>query len=449
MLLRLRAARQSQLRYDPTGIGGISLTAPHSTKVPLLDQAVDIGLTRSARNRRNPARFNDYIPTSTVPSQMNRQFLTKKQQAEAAKARAAAAQLEHPKSPENEWFDEDDNNGAGSETTREITSPDSFGVFRKYTSIPSHNPDDIDPFSDLSPALPGVTSPQIASAGGVGSNLNISSTSHDPDPLASSKNPTEDTLLGWWSEGSRDGIQSLNRLAQGLSQALKSPNFNPSQLEDFDAVTSIHRFERDHCFSKPGTTLEPGDGWKTGSVKVRLPCTGIKQREEDAPEFTVDGILYRDVVEVIARELEDPDSFERIHIQPFEEWWKPSESEDPVRVYSDVYTSDAMLEADRQLRDSLKGTTSAGPQLETFILSVLLYSDSTCLTAFSNATLWPMYMYIGNESKYVRSKPTSFAAHHIAYLPTVRGLAACLIHHVSHHFLPATGLDQGGLSRTL
>ena len=369
---------------------------------------------------------------------------------EAARARAAATQPERPESPRNEWFNGGDNDNTGLEDTQQITTnPDSFGVYRKYASIPSHNPDDTDPFSDISPAIPGAISTRIASTGGVGSNLNISSTSPDFDPLASSKNPTEDIFLGWWSEGSRDGIQSLNRLAWGLAQALKSPHFNPSQLEDFDATTAIHRFERDHCFPKPGTTLEPGDGWKTGSVKIRLPCTGVKQREEDAPEFTVDGILYRDVVEVITRELEDPDSFERIHIQPFEEWWKPSESDDSVRVYSDVYTSDAMLEADRQLRDSLKGATSAGPQLETFILSALFYSDSTCLTAFSNATLWPMYMYIGNESKYIRSKPTSFAAHHIAYLPTVRGLSACLVHYVSHRVLPVTGLDQRVLSCTI
>ena len=420
MPLRLHAARQNRPWYDPIhGIGGIALIIPLAIKIPLLDQAVDTGLTRSARNRRNPARFNDYVPTSTVPSQLSRQFLTKKQQLEAAKARAAATQLEQPNPPQNEWFDEDDDN-TGLEAAQQVTtSPDSFGIFRKYVSIPSHNPDDTDPFSDISPAPPSVTSPQITSTGGVGSNLSLSSASRDSDPLASSKNPTEDIFLGWWSEGSCDGIQSLNRLARGLAQALKSPQFNPSQLEDFDAVTAIHRFERDHCFPKPGTTLKPGDGWKTGSVKIRLPCTGVKQREEDAPEFTVDGILYQDIAEVIARELEDPDSFKRIHIQPFEEWWKPAESKDPVRVYSDIYTSDAMLEADRQLWDSLKGAAAAGPQLETFILSALFYSDSTCLTAFSNATLWPMYRYIGNESKYIRSKPTSFAAHHIAYLPTV------------------------------
>lgn len=153
-------------------------------------------------------------------------------------------------------------------------------------------------------------------------------------------------------------------------------------------------------------------------MKVKVPCTGVKQHEEDAPEFSVGGMVYRDPVEVIANELMDPDSFENLHIKPFEEWWKPGEGDEPVRVYSEVYTSDAMLEAERDLQVILK-TTSPGPHLETFVVSVLLYSDSTHLTSFGSTSLWPVYLFISNLSKYTRSKPTSFSAHHIAYLPTV------------------------------
>jgi hypothetical protein len=234
---------------------------------------------------------------------MSRQFLTKKQQLEAVKARADAARLERDSElPQIEGSDED--NGMDLEATQEITtSPDSFGVYRKYMSIPSHNPDDTDPFSDIPSTSSGVA-PPTSSAGTVGSNLTISSIRHDPDPLANSKNPTEDLLLGWWSEGSCDGVASLDRLVK----CFKSPYFDPSQLKDFDATRAVRRFEKN---LKSGTMLEPGDGWKTGSVKIRLPCTGVKQREQDAPEFTVDGILYRDAVEVITRELQDPDSFER------------------------------------------------------------------------------------------------------------------------------------------
>ena len=325
-----------------------------------------------------------------------------------------AAQPEHDPEPlSDERSDED--SSAGSDTTQGITtSPDSFGVFRKYSSIPSHNPDDPNPFSDVPSTSPGVAPPQDLT---VGSNLKVSSATRNSNPFASSENPSEDIMLSWWfQKGSHDGITCLNDLVKDM---VNNPYFDLSQLENFNAVSALRRFDKRHCSSKSGTTLTPGDGWKNGSVKIRLPCARVKQREEDAPEFTVDGLLYRDPVEVIATELQDPDSFERIHLKPFEEWWRPNESDDPVRVYSEVYTSDAMLEAERQLQDSQKDTASSGPQLETFVVSVGLYSDSTNLTAFSHASLWPMYMFIGNESKYVRSKPTSFSAHHIAYLPTV------------------------------
>ena len=211
-----------------------------------------------------------------------------------------------------------------------------------------------------------------------------------------------------------DGAASLDRLAGNILH----PRFEPAQLEGFNSVTTLRQFEKDNSSSKPGNTLEPGDGWKRGKVTIRVPCTGHKQREDEAPEFTVDGICYRDAAEVVAKELADPESFKDIHIRPFEEWWRPTEASDPVRVYSEVYTSDAMLQLEKKLEETLK--TTPAPRLETFIISALLYSDGTNLAQFGHASLWPVYLYIGNTSKYIRAQPNSFSAHHIAYLPTVR-----------------------------
>ncbi|KIJ06917.1 hypothetical protein PAXINDRAFT_19881 [Paxillus involutus ATCC 200175] len=58
----------------------------------------------------------------------------------------------------------------------------------------------------------------------------------------------------------------------------------------------------------------------------------------------------------------------------------------------------------------------SGCNLETVVAAIMLWSDSTHLANFRNAVLWPIYMFIGNQSKYTRSKPTSFAAHHLAYI---------------------------------
>ena len=105
--------------------------------------------------------------------------------------------------------------------------------------------------------------------------------------------------------------------------------------------------------------LKPSDGWKEGSVKIRVLCRGVKQKEEEAPEFIVDGILYWDIVEVITAELEDPDAFNNIHTTPYKEWWYPLSDAEPVCVYSETYNSDAMLQADKEMREHLQ---TAGDQ---------------------------------------------------------------------------------------
>lgn len=49
----------------------------------------------------------------------------------------------------------------------------------------------------------------------------------------------------------------------------------------------------------------------------------------------------------------------------------------------------------------------------------MLWSDATHLTNFGSASLWPLYMFFGGHSKYIRGKPTSGTGHHLAYIPTL------------------------------
>ena len=147
---------------------------------------------------------------------------------EAAKARVAALQPENNlEPPPGECFDED--SSVDPEVPQQITTtPNSFGIFQKYSSIPSHNPNDANPFDNV-PSVPPETIPVS-----IGSDLSISAR-HESNPLAKSRNPIKDLLLGWWSEGSCDGIASLDRLVKCLT----SSYFDPSQLKDFNAVSAI------------------------------------------------------------------------------------------------------------------------------------------------------------------------------------------------------------------
>ena len=371
-----------------------------------MECTIDAELQCSTRNRRLPARFRDSLPTSALPVRLSQQRATQKQW-----PNASSAAQQPPPDPEV-WRDNGAGDQAGPENAEHaITNTNSFGVFRKYLSIPSHNPHDLDAFADI-PMATTNTQPQS-----IGSSLTaVAPAGAGRDPLVNSENLSEDLLLAWMVLGSGNTPSGMNELVHNVIQR---PGFDLSELHDLNAVTAIRHFEREH-FSQLEVTLKAGDGWKEGSVKIRLPCTRTKQKEEEAPEFTIDGILYRDVVEVITTELEDPDAFDNIHTTPYEEWWYPHPGGDPVRIYSETYNSDAMLQADKEMRDNLRAAEGPDDGLETFIITALLYSDSTHLASFGTASLWPIYLYLGNVSKYIRSKPTSFTAHHIAYIPKVR-----------------------------
>jgi len=57
--------------------------------------------------------------------------------------------------------------------------------------------------------------------------------------------------------------------------------------------------------------------------------------------------------------------------------------------------------------------------LERVVASLMFWSNVIHLTNFWDASMWPFYLFFGNQSKYTRGKPTSGACHHVTYIPTV------------------------------
>ena len=108
-----------------------------------------------------------------------------------------------------------------------------------------------------------------------------------------------------------------------------------------------------------------------------------------------------------------PDDF---HLQPFKLYWIPDKDADnPEHIYSELYNSDAFVNEYKFIRDKYEKE-----EKEVVIVAMMFWSDSMHLANFGNASLWPIYLFLGNQSKYVRCKPSASAAHHIAYIPKVR-----------------------------
>ena len=215
-----------------------------------------------------------------------------------------------------------------------------------------------------------------------------------------------------WVYESRNSL-SNKRVDSLVQNVITHPEFVPADLEGFRAADAFKVL--DTWSETAQGALPPSNSWIHASVPLKLPPAGKGNHpgESFASIYDVKGLLYRRPLEVIKDAFSEASAAD-FHQSPFEEYWKPSPESPPERIYSELYNTDAFIEEDRKLKAQMKDG-----DLEPVIAAVMLYSDSTHLTSFGTASMWPIYLYIGNLSKYTRGKPSSFSAHHLAYIPKV------------------------------
>ena len=198
-----------------------------------------------------------------------------------------------------------------------------------------------------------------------------------------------------------------------MCNIILADDFDRENLQDFSAQQETWRL--DEAPRDPSSSHFASDRWHTASIPICLPCEKVKQSEDAAPEFHVKGLHYHKITEVMKSVFEEP-ATQMIHTMPYKLFWQPDNTHLPERIITELYTSDAMLQEHEKIKSSPK---VAGCNLETVIAAIMLWSDSTHLTSFGNATLWPIYLFLRNQSKYTCAKPTSFAVHHLTYIPKV------------------------------
>ncbi|KAJ8092892.1 hypothetical protein PM082_023525 [Marasmius tenuissimus] len=120
----------------------------------------------------------------------------------------------------------------------------------------------------------------------------------------------------------------------------------------------------------------------------------------------------------------------QFHLKPYKLFWKhPKDPEKPVqRVYGESYTSNRMLVFEKEIMTKLHPQPEGSPEVG--IIGIMLYSHSTQLANFGEASLWPAYLTFANWSKYTCLKPSSLAMNHIIYFPSLPKTAQ---EHYKHH----------------
>lgn len=235
-----------------------------------------------------------------------------------------------------------------------------------------------------------------------------------------------------------------------LQSIMRRPDFSPTDA----AAVNFDKIDATLTARQPWTNT--AEGWRQASVTVGVPLghrpndasrrsdytarQRIRRHEpfEEIPaerpvagnHFTVTGFFYRPLVPLITMVFSKLSISRTFHYHPFHLTYLSPDAPSgtlPEGVHGELYTSQAWLDADRDLQNSPQVD---GCNLPRAIAAIMFYSDSTSLAQFGTAKAWPIYVFFGNQSKYDRSCPSTSAGYHVAYLPTVRSLSLpnCALH---------------------
>jgi hypothetical protein len=288
------------------------------------------------------------------------------------------------------------------------TMANKFGLLREYHHRPSYDPDEH--------VLPEDLANFKTSDDPISPEPNTSPDGSHPPPPWPFANMSKFLLMNWANSGSIQKTEpEITRLAR---EVLSSPEFTLEGLGTFDAHRENKRMDN-AIAAVESNTPSSCDGWEEIKVDILIPVASTAKPPPPSRIFSVPGLHYRSLVEVIKAAWSE-DMAKRFHLSPFKRMHVHPETKVETRVYDEAYTSDIWIEAHDDLQ---KQPNEPGCQLEKAIAGLMFWSDSTHLTNFGTAKVWPLYLYFANLSKYIRARPNSGACHHIAYIPSACSLS--------------------------
>jgi hypothetical protein len=241
------------------------------------------------------------------------------------------------------------------------------------------------------------------------------SNTHDFRPFP---NKNSFLLSDWyWNQG----IQKSQNSFRDLLAIVGNPEFEPDDVRcipwskinaklghnDLDGEGLVDEEDKEW--------MDEDRGWKRSPINISVPFHH-RAKNPGAKNYHAGYLYHRSLGGVIREKLRNAQDNQGFHYEPFEVFWRPTDSCPDVRVHSELYTSPAFLDAHRQLQES---PGEPGCDLPRVVVAMMFSSDATHLTAFGTAQLWPCYLFFGNESKYRRCKPSSNLCNHVAYFQAV------------------------------
>ncbi|KAG2139104.1 uncharacterized protein EDB93DRAFT_1253172 [Suillus bovinus] len=141
--------------------------------------------------------------------------------------------------------------------------------------------------------------------------------------------------MSWMHSGSHR--KSENEVQHLVKDVLQAGDFDVQHLKAFSVRKNLRELNRDHS----GEKVTFPDHWIKSDVTINIPT---KSREEGPMAYTIAGFHYRPLLEVIHAAFADVQAG-AFHLSPFKWLWKDPLDDNQERIYDELYSSDAWLEA--------------------------------------------------------------------------------------------------------
>ena len=333
------------------------------------------------RNRRLPRRFRDELPQppQPLPPPHIVQAVTSSQREEGISS-TLAERLNRTR------------------LHRFFTTPyNAFGLARRFYTkgLPTYDPEENISLQDLS-------------------NIDLPThTSNSSQVFYPYPNHSSFALGDWFWNG---GVQKSQATFRQLIDIICDADF---RLEDVREV-KWDKINKELGIEE-GEWLDEDAGWIRTPVTISVPYQvrrGVPSTPRAGPRnFVVEDFFHKPLVSMVREKISHLKDTHLFHQEPYELLWQPSNAgQEPIRVQGELYNSPAFMDAYRELQDS---PGVPGCDLPRVIVALMFWSDATHLTTFGNTKLWPLYLFFGNDSKYLRCRPSCNLCEHVAYFQTV------------------------------
>ncbi|KAG6905506.1 hypothetical protein DXG01_002327 [Tephrocybe rancida] len=261
-----------------------------------------------------------------------------------------------------------------------------FGMFRHYQNLPTHDPESntsADALSKIRQTLPldraVVYMPYP--------NYNAFKLGH-----------------WYWNEGAQKSQQSF----KSLISIVGDKNFNPDDVravnwKKINTKLGLNNWDKDEW-------EEADAGWRVSSVSIQVPFHS-NTAHPGVHEFVVKSFYHRSLVSVILEKLQQNKmDIPHFHLELYDLMWRTHLQKEPIRLHGKIYTSSSFAKAHSDLQAT---PHEPGCDLPCYVVALMFWSDGTHLTDFGTASLTPLYMQFGNDSKYWHCKPSAHLTEHL------------------------------------